>query len=249
MATTTKHALSYPVGSDPSDVPKWIKALATDLDPKIAVYEESTFATRPAVGKDGRVHISTDVPAGKDGEQVSLENGSKWFDLTYAPVPYSKLQVVPACRVGLSGNVTLNYQSVQAVAWNAEAYDTDGMHDNASNNSRITFKTAGIYTYTGTAIGAFGVGTGGWSQTTSDFFNVAVRLNGTSYLDGGNGFAYVQPGGNVVASVAGQYKFSVNDYIELHVYSDTASGGTSLLTPSLGMYVSNFAAVMQGRAV
>ncbi|MBA7542420.1 hypothetical protein ES705_34741 [subsurface metagenome] len=33
--------------------------------------------------------------------------------------------------------VTLNF--------NSEVYDTDGMHDNAVNNERITFKTAGIY--------------------------------------------------------------------------------------------------------
>jgi hypothetical protein len=42
----------------------------------------------------------------------------------------------------------LSYTSSAAIAWDAEDYDTDAMHDNATNNTRITFATAGIYRVT-----------------------------------------------------------------------------------------------------
>lgn len=42
----------------------------------------------------------------------------------------------------------LSYTSSAPIAWTDEDYDTDAMHDNATNNTRITFATAGIYRVT-----------------------------------------------------------------------------------------------------
>lgn len=62
----------------------------------------------------------------------------------------------PMCKVKRS--VDLSYTSTNAIAWDAEDWDTDGMHDNSTNNSRIVVQTAGLYcvranihiTYSGT---------------------------------------------------------------------------------------------------
>jgi hypothetical protein len=54
-------------------------------------------------------------------------------------------RVPPSCRLVRSGDLT--YTSNAAIAWNSEAYDTDTMHDNSTNNSRITINTAGIYLF------------------------------------------------------------------------------------------------------
>ena len=42
----------------------------------------------------------------------------------------------------------LSYTSSAAIAWDAEDYNTDAMHNNVTNNTRITFATAGIYRVT-----------------------------------------------------------------------------------------------------
>ena len=55
-------------------------------------------------------------------------------------------RVPPICRVKRSGN--LNYTGGTDIAWNAEDYDTDSMHDNSTNNARITVTTAGVYLLT-----------------------------------------------------------------------------------------------------
>ena len=52
----------------------------------------------------------------------------------------------PMVKCTRSGN--LSYTANANVAWNAEDYDTDGMHDNSTNNERITPTTAGVYVVT-----------------------------------------------------------------------------------------------------
>lgn len=49
------------------------------------------------------------------------------------------------CRVTKSASQSIPNGAFTAITWNQEDYDTDGMHDNAVNNSRITIQTAGKY--------------------------------------------------------------------------------------------------------
>jgi hypothetical protein len=62
--------------------------------------------------------------------------------------------VPPLVRAKRSTN--LSYTSSAPIAWDAEDYDTDAMHDNATNNTRITFATAGIYRVTAGLYVTFG---------------------------------------------------------------------------------------------
>lgn len=50
-----------------------------------------------------------------------------------------------SCRVRLLANQSIPNNVLTNVNWTTEDYDTDGMHDNAVNNDRITFNTAGKY--------------------------------------------------------------------------------------------------------
>jgi hypothetical protein len=55
-------------------------------------------------------------------------------------------QVKPAVRA--TGAGTASGSSVwTTIAYNGEAFDTDTMHDNVTNNSRLTVKTAGYYVF------------------------------------------------------------------------------------------------------
>lgn len=50
---------------------------------------------------------------------------------------------VKATRI--TSNQTVTVSASDPFQWNGESWDTDTMHDNTTNNSRITFTTAGLY--------------------------------------------------------------------------------------------------------
>jgi len=50
-----------------------------------------------------------------------------------------------SCAVTHDANQSISSGSETTLAFNTETFDTDTMHDNATNNNRITFTTAGTY--------------------------------------------------------------------------------------------------------
>lgn len=58
-----------------------------------------------------------------------------------------------------------DYTTITPIAFDEEVYDTDGYHDNVTNNSRLTIPTTGYYRLTGqVGIGAFS--TSLWAQVS-----------------------------------------------------------------------------------
>lgn len=95
-----------------------------------------------------------------------------------------------------------------SIAFDAEDFDTDSMHSNTTNNTRITINTAGKYII-------------GSSIVTGGNISMGVRLllNGTTNIAehrAGNG-------GEDSRAIATLYDFAVNDYIEVQAIS----GGTT----------------------
>lgn len=99
------------------------------------------------------------------------------------------------------------------LAMNNERFDTDACHDNATNNSRLTCKTAGKYVIGGTFV--MDASAGGARRA------IEVRLNGASIL--AMNFAPVAGAYAIAANVETVYDLAVNDYVELLAYQD--SGG------------------------
>lgn len=99
------------------------------------------------------------------------------------------------------------------VAYNSERFDNDVIHDTATNNSRLTCKTAGAY-----LIGA----TGEFAASAAGVRELQIRVNGATVID-------VQRGPNHGAGLVARlevttlYEFAVNDYVEVVAYQD--SGG------------------------
>lgn len=77
-------------------------------------------------------------------------------------------RVPPMVKCTRSGN--LSYTTNTDIAWNAEDYDSDGMHDNSTNNTRITPTTAGIYLVTFSVAFTF--------SGTSSTFSMFILKNG-----------------------------------------------------------------------
>ena len=59
-------------------------------------------------------------------------------------------RVPPACKVYANAAKAMVNNTWTSVEFAAEVYDTDEMHNNVTNNSRITIGTAGIYMFTAT---------------------------------------------------------------------------------------------------
>ncbi len=86
----------------------------------IAVY--GSVIDRLAIGTNGYVL----TPA--SGESL----GVKWWNPPY-------------CSIRRSADKSINNATTTIVDFDAEDEDNDSMHDNVTNNSRITFTTAGLY--------------------------------------------------------------------------------------------------------
>jgi hypothetical protein len=102
--------------------------------------------------------------------------------------------------------------TLTALAFNSERYDTDGLHDTVTNNSRLTCTRAGIYLITGSL--AYGTAAAGVRQSY-------IRLNGSTLLVAVN--AGVTAGTTVAAvhNPTTLYQLAVGDYVELVAYQDT----------------------------
>ena len=106
-------------------------------------------------------------------------------------------------RVTQSAGQSITASTLTALNFDTEAYDTDTMHDNVTNNSRITFTTAGRYNIC--------------AAVTTDANAViygGIRLNGTTYIaKSGVGNAGANTANGINLSTT--YNFSAGDYVEL----------------------------------
>ena len=112
------------------------------------------------------------------------------------------------CRVKQSTTQSV-WTTLVAIAFDAETFDTDTMHDNVTNNTRITFTTAGYYQISGV-----------FNSDANVVSRAGLRLNWTTYI-------YESSVGNAGASLANGdtissiYQFSASDYIEMMGYFGT----------------------------
>lgn len=124
----------------------------------------------------------------------------------------SFLQNPPACRVYHSVNQSAGDGSFVTLAFNSERFDTDTMHDTVTNNSRITFNTAGLYEV------SFN---GQLEAGTYIFYQARIFINATSPIAGNSGEN--EAGAGPLLSCGGLYKFAAGDFITVEVYQDNAA--------------------------
>lgn len=118
-----------------------------------------------------------------------------------------------------------------AVILNSGYFDTDGMHDNSTNNSRITFKTAGYYLV---------VFQTAWASNATGAREMWLQgvIGGSSYTSLGDTRQGAPIGRDTGQMIAEIVYASVDDYLEPWVWQ--GSGG------DLTMYYARFKAVKIG---
>ena len=125
----------------------------------------------------------------------------------------------PRVKVYKTASQSIATSSWACLTWNAEAFDSDTMHDNATANSRITFTTAGTYQITYNAF---------WANNATGLRNHTIEKNGNTTQ--GNGTPIVEPfaispvaASHSGASISVMASFVAGDWIQAFAWQN--SGG------------------------
>jgi len=139
----------------------------------------------------------------KEGSNVTIIQNTNDIEI-------SAITVIPdiSCKVTKTTNQSIPRIIMTTINWDSELYDTDSMHDNVTNNSRITIKTPGKYSIS--AQSEWGINSGG-------FRFLEIIKNGVDSIARVRDLADNASEHNIV--FVGE--FAVNDYIELIVFQDT----------------------------
>jgi len=112
-------------------------------------------------------------------------------------------------KVTKSADQTIPNSTSTIITWDQEDYDTDGMHDNVTNPSRITIKTAGKYSI----MAQFEWASNSTGKRIIDIVKNSVVSGKANYLASGNS----------QHTISFVDAFAVDDILEVRVFQD--SGG------------------------
>jgi hypothetical protein len=148
------------------------------------------------IGHDNCPTAPTDLGAGSE----ILVNG-------LLKVAGKSLTSPPAARVKMTAVQSVPDLTQTVINWNAEDYDNASMHDNVTNNGRLTAPVAGVY-----AIKCHLA----FAASATGFRDMRFRLNGTTEF----AWTAVGPpsGGNAVLALATDYSLAAGDYVEVRAY-------------------------------
>jgi hypothetical protein len=115
--------------------------------------------------------------------------------------------------------------------WNDEEFDSDNMHDNATNPNRLVAKTAGQYEFICTVNVTGGTG----MVFGTSFMALSVMKNSDTIADGPAGSYVPWIGGiGMGLQVSGVADLALNDYVSAMLYQNF--GGAPVLSVSASSY-------------
>jgi hypothetical protein len=122
-------------------------------------------------------------------------------------------------KVYRSASYSLANAAVTSIPWDAEEWDTDGFHDNATNNNRLTVPTglAGKYTCKVNV----GVDVNG---VTYSRFLIGLQKNGAAIRGGNIEFGVSNSSTYPMGAVTCDVDLAVGDYVDSFYFQDSGSG-------------------------
>jgi hypothetical protein len=112
-------------------------------------------------------------------------------------------------RVFKDSNTSIPFAVWTTMNFNQETQDTDGIHDNVTNNSRLTCQTEGYYVIGGAIQ---------FAAQVSGFRGLRIRLNGGNRI-GGQKYDATAFANGMAHTVVTTYYLTPGDYVELEVYN------------------------------
>lgn len=118
---------------------------------------------------------------------------------------------VPYCILGKTAPQSIANQTWTYLSWDTESADPENMHDNVTNNSRITIGRAGVYRISGCMY---------WDANVTGGRVLSIMKNGASELGG-----HTSPGlnidtGGVKTTFNVPATLAAGDYVEIRVYTN-----------------------------
>lgn len=137
-------------------------------------------------------------------------------------VASASLPVAPSARVYHSTTQSLANNTYAILAFNSERWDTDTLHDNSTNNSRLTCKTPGLYRITAQV---------GFAAHATGYRIAALYLGGATVIgnQGGVSLGAVDP---TVLTVSTEYPLLLNEYVEVLGYQNSGGALNAVSLPN-----------------
>jgi len=118
-----------------------------------------------------------------------------------------------SCGAYNDADQSIGTGSLTAVALNTDLWDTDSMHDPTTNNSRMTFTTAGIYVLNAQIQ---------WSNNSSGRRETFIKFNGGDDIMAATELP-ASGDGSIPQNLCAIYEFDADDYVEIIVYQNSGS--------------------------
>lgn len=127
----------------------------------------------------------------------------------------SSLPQISACRVTHSIDQSIADDTDVILSFDTEREDSEAIHDNSTNNSRLTCKTAGRYLI---------IANVEWEISGTGYRRVDILLNGTTVIARDQRSA--TPG--AAQQVTSEYSLAVGDYLQVRVHHTRTIAATIL---------------------
>lgn len=138
---------------------------------------------------------------------------------------------VSACRVYNDAVQAVANNVLTTLAFNGEFYDNDTMHNNATNNSRITITTAGKYRVSANIE---------IEANATGYRNVGLFVNGSTFM--GIATMVGSSAASAILNVSADYNLSAGDYIQVTVFQNSGSSLNVSASVSTNRYKCEFMA-------
>lgn len=159
-------------------------------------------------------------------KKITLTVLKEWFQsltgwistamLANDSVTPDKVDGFDMCILRKSGDQSVSAGTNSAITWQVEDLDTNTMHDNSSNTSRVTIKKTGVYHITGQ------IRVGSLNDAKSMFVNLHLNGSGSNRVSVEYQTAF--NGSTMIAPFSGYMQLNANDYIEMYLANgDSAS--------------------------
>jgi hypothetical protein len=133
------------------------------------------------------------------------------------------------CSVWRNSDIAVNNATYTTVGYNQENYDTDGFHDNATNNSRITIPAGKAGKYEIFAVIIF-------DNSTVGVRNMILNKNGSAVLVNYGS----TPSGRNTQTLYTIETLSVGDYLEIQAYQSSGGALTAFFNGTNNYFAVNY---------